>query len=62
MPPAKKVRTPGSYGDALQGNEKVKVTPKTVTPKKVGASSSSGRRGSSLSAGINILRRICWRP
>jgi hypothetical protein len=42
MPPAKKVRTPGSYGDALQGNGKVnkvkmvKVTPKKVTPTKVG--------------------------
>jgi hypothetical protein len=40
MPPVKKVRTPGSYGEALQGNrkvKKVKVTPKKVTPKKVGA-------------------------
>ena len=42
MPPVKKVRTPGSYGEALQGNgkvnkvKKVKVTPKKVTPKKVG--------------------------
>ena len=42
MPPAKKVRTPGSYSDALQkkvkgkGEVPAKVTPKKVTPKKVG--------------------------
>lgn len=33
MPPAKKVLTPGSYGNSKKGN---RVTPKKVTPKKVG--------------------------
>ncbi len=58
MPPAKKVLTPGSYGNSKKGN---RVTPKKVTPKKVGRPPRLRRRERKRSAGTSIRKKTCRR-